>query len=178
MRLGLWGAVAGGLLLGGCFDISVPLIDSSPPHLTNEAVEACKKKAEDLYDDVGERQATPTGEGRYTVVLEVREAIGFAQKTCLYDPKTGAALQTPPAPAAATTPAPAPAETPAAAAAATPPAPTETPTAPAAAPPEGQSAPAAAAAAAKPSPAPEPAAAPPAPGGPANTPAASPAAKP
>jgi hypothetical protein len=138
MRYGVWGVVAGALALGGCFGVSVPLLDSGAPHLTNPAVEACKKKAAELYDDVGEHQATPTGEGRYTVVLDVREKIGFALKTCHYDPATGAAMQAPPSPAAAaatpeTTPPPADA---ASGAAAAPPVPAAPPAAatPAAAP--------------------------------------------
>jgi hypothetical protein len=62
------------------------------PHLTNPAVEACKRKAETAgYEGVGERQSAPQGsEGAYTVTLDVRENAGYGQVTCTYDPKKGA----------------------------------------------------------------------------------------
>jgi len=90
MRRGKALAMAGALLIGGCSGI--PLIGSSDgPHLTNPAVEACKRKASELgYDGVGERQSAPGPEGRYTVQLDVRENQGYGQVTCAFDPATGA----------------------------------------------------------------------------------------
>ena len=84
--------------LGACS--WMPFIGSDEgPHLANPAVDACRKKAKDLgYVDPGERVATPTGEGRYTVVLDVRQHQGFGQVTCSFDPGKGADLPPPPKP--------------------------------------------------------------------------------
>lgn len=97
MKRGLVTVVTAGLTLAGCISIpelpSLPGLDLDPPHLTNEAVEACEKAAADKgFERPGERQSTPTGEGRYTVVLDVRDRDGYTQATCTYDPKTGAAI--------------------------------------------------------------------------------------
>ena len=89
------GAAAG---LGACS--WMPFIGSDEgPHLANPAVDACRHKAEELgYDEPGERVSAPTGEGRYTVVLDVREHQGFGQVTCTFDPAKGADLPPPPKP--------------------------------------------------------------------------------
>jgi len=73
----------------------IPFVGSSDgPHLTNAAVEACKRKADDLgYEGVGERQTTPEAEGRYTVVLDVRQQEGYGQITCTFDPSKGAEIK-------------------------------------------------------------------------------------
>lgn len=77
---------------------AIPIINSDAPHLTNPAIEACKKKAEERYGEVGEHQTTPLGDGRYTIVLNVEEKQGYALKTCRFDPATGASLEEPKAP--------------------------------------------------------------------------------
>jgi hypothetical protein len=108
MRWGVWLALGGAAWIGGCSWI--PFLNSDAPELRNPAVEACLGKADDLgYDGAGERESAPLGEGRYTVVLDVRQNQGFGQVTCNYDPKKGADLP-PPQPA---TPEEKPAETPA-----------------------------------------------------------------
>jgi len=73
----------------------VPFVGTSDgPHLTNAAVEACKRKADDLgYEGVGERQTTPEADGRYTVILDVRQQEGYGQITCAYDPAKGAEIK-------------------------------------------------------------------------------------
>jgi len=73
----------------------VPFVGGSDgPHLTNAAVEACKRKADDLgYEGIGERQTTPEAEGRYTVILDVRQQQGYGQITCAYDPAKGAEIK-------------------------------------------------------------------------------------
>lgn len=83
------------MFVAGCSWI--PLVgDSDGPHLTNAAVDACKRKADDLgYRGVGERQSTPGGEGRYTVILDVRLSVGFGQVSCSYDPAKGAEIEKP-----------------------------------------------------------------------------------
>ncbi len=87
--------LGGAVWIGGCSWI--PFIGSSDgPQLTNPAVEACRDKAEDLgYEDVGERQSSPTAGGGYTVQLDIRENEGFGQVTCTYDPAKGADLPPP-----------------------------------------------------------------------------------
>lgn len=87
-----WLAVAAAASLVACS--YVPLVGSGDgPHLTNAAIEACKQKADDLgYDGIGERQSTPGADGRYTVILDVREQQGFGQITCAYDPAKGAEI--------------------------------------------------------------------------------------
>ncbi len=99
-RAGLLGMsmLAAGLGLAACELPSlptIPIINSDAPHLTNPAIEACKKKAEERYGEVGEHQTTPLGEGRYTIVLNVEEKQGYALKTCRFDPATGASLEEP-----------------------------------------------------------------------------------
>ena len=115
-----WLALAGAAWLGGCSWI--PFIGSSDgPHLSNPAVEACRRKAEDLgYDGAGERASSPLGGGRYTVVLDIRQNQGYGQVTCTFDPAKGADLPPPPKPGEK--PAEKPAETPADAVPATTPA--------------------------------------------------------
>jgi hypothetical protein len=73
----------------------IPFVGSSDgPHLTNAAVEACLRKAGDMgYDGAGERQSTPGADGRYTVVLDVRQQQGYGQVTCTYDPAQGAEIE-------------------------------------------------------------------------------------
>jgi hypothetical protein len=73
----------------------LPFVGSSDgPHLTNDAVEACKRKADDLgYEGIGERQATPEANGRYSVILDVRRQQGYGQITCAYDPAKGAEIK-------------------------------------------------------------------------------------
>jgi hypothetical protein len=97
MRRGIWLAFGATALVGGCSWI--PFFGSNDEHLTNAAVEACQSKAEDLgYDGAGERESVPLGDGRYSVVLDVRQNQGFGQVTCSYDPKKGADLPPPPKP--------------------------------------------------------------------------------
>jgi hypothetical protein len=93
MRRGVWLGVALGL--AGCSWI--PFVgDSDGPHLSNAAVDACKRKAGDMgYSGAGERLATPGAEGRYTVVLDVRQQQGFGTVTCTYDPAKGAQIEQP-----------------------------------------------------------------------------------
>jgi hypothetical protein len=89
--------LGGALLLQGCSSLSsLPLVGSGTNHSTNPAAEACLRKADELgLERAGERQATPTGEGRYTVVLDVLGQGGFTQVTCSYDPATGAQVEKP-----------------------------------------------------------------------------------
>jgi len=91
MRRGIWLWAA--VLLAGCS--WVPFVgESDGPHLSNAAIDACKRKAGDMrLEDAGERLSTPGAEGRYTVVLDVRKEQGFRQVTCLYDPAKGAEIQ-------------------------------------------------------------------------------------
>jgi hypothetical protein len=79
------------VLLGGC---SWPFGGGSA--ITNEASAACLRKADEIgLNGVGERQATPGAEGRYTVVLDIKTRIGFSQVTCTYDPAQGAQIEKP-----------------------------------------------------------------------------------
>ena len=82
------------LALAGCSYI--PLVGSDDGRITNPAVAACMSAADhEGLDAMGERQATPSGEGRYTVVLEVRSRAGYTQVTCNYDPASGAKIEKP-----------------------------------------------------------------------------------
>ncbi|HWI29543.1 MAG TPA: hypothetical protein VN668_21395 [Stellaceae bacterium] len=91
-------ALAAALLLGGCSYI--PFIGSDGPQIRNPAVDACESKARSVgYDGVGERQSAPGKDGRYTVVLDIRQNEGYGQITCAFDPKTGAEVPPPPKPA-------------------------------------------------------------------------------
>ncbi len=82
------------LALVGCSYI--PLVGSDDARLTNPAAVACMREADHQgLDPAGERQATPSGEGRYTVVLEVRGRAGYTQVTCDYDPANGAKIEKP-----------------------------------------------------------------------------------
>ena len=115
MRWRRWVGLAAGaaalLAAGGCSWI--PFIGSGDgPHLTNPAVDACRRKARDLgYDDPAERSSAPGADGRYTVVLDIRQNQGYGQVTCTFDPAKGADL--PPAPKPGEKPPEKPAETPA-----------------------------------------------------------------
>jgi hypothetical protein len=94
MRRGGWlGLVM--VVLTGCSWI--PFFgESDGPHLANAAVDACKRKADDMgLADAGERLSSPGAEGRYTVVLDIRNRQGFSQVTCAYDPAKGAEIQQP-----------------------------------------------------------------------------------
>jgi hypothetical protein len=74
----------------------VPFVGSENVRITNPAVAACMRAAEqEGLDAAGERQATPSGEGRYTVVLEARGRAGYTQVTCNYDPASGAKIEKP-----------------------------------------------------------------------------------
>jgi len=82
-------------LLAGCFSWmpDLPSIGSGASRLTNAAVEACEKAARKKgFDSPSERQTTPTGEGRYTVILDVRDRDGYTQASCAYEPATGAKI--------------------------------------------------------------------------------------
>jgi hypothetical protein len=82
------------LALIGCSYI--PLVGSDDSRVTNPAAAACMREADHQgLDAAGERQATPSGEGRYTVVLEVRGRAGYTQVTCNYDPASGAKIEKP-----------------------------------------------------------------------------------
>jgi hypothetical protein len=82
------------LALAGCSYI--PFVGSDQARVTNPAVAACMREADhEGIDAAGERQATPSGEGRYTVVLEVRGRAGYTQVTCNYDPASGAKIEKP-----------------------------------------------------------------------------------
>jgi hypothetical protein len=96
MRAAGWVVCGGALALAACSWIpSVPSFGGGP-HLTNDAVEACKRKAEEAgYAGVGERQSAPAAEGRYTVTLDVRGTGGYGQVTCNFDPKKGAEVPPP-----------------------------------------------------------------------------------
>jgi hypothetical protein len=86
--------LAGMLALAGCS--YVPFVGSDDARVTNPAVAACfREAAQQGLDPAGERQATPSGEGRYTVVLEVRGRAGYTQVTCNYDPASGAKIEKP-----------------------------------------------------------------------------------
>jgi hypothetical protein len=94
----LWSNIASLLLamlaLAGCS--YVPFVGSDDGRITNPAVIACMREADHQgLDAVGERQATPSGEGRYTVVLEIRGRAGYTQVTCTYDPANGAKIEKP-----------------------------------------------------------------------------------
>jgi hypothetical protein len=87
-------ACAAMLVLAGCSYI--PLLGSDDPRVTNPAAAACMREADHQgLDPAGERQATPSGEGRYTVVLEVRSRAGYTQVTCNYDAASGAKIEKP-----------------------------------------------------------------------------------
>ena len=74
----------------------VPFVGSDDARVTNPAAAACMREADHQgLDAAGERQATPSGEGRYTVVLEVRSRAGYTQVTCNYDPASGAKIEKP-----------------------------------------------------------------------------------
>jgi hypothetical protein len=91
---GLIFPLAAMLLLVGCS--YVPLVGSDEARVTNPAAAACMREADHQgLDAAGERQATPSGEGRYTVVLEVRSRSGYTQVTCNYDPASGAKIEKP-----------------------------------------------------------------------------------
>jgi hypothetical protein len=93
MRHGVWLGLV--VALAGCSWLPFTG-ESDGPHLSNAAVDACKRKAGDMgLDAAGERLSTPGGEGRYTVVLDVRKEQGFSQITCTYDPAKGAEIQQP-----------------------------------------------------------------------------------
>jgi hypothetical protein len=82
------------LALVGCS--YVPFVGSDDGRVTNPAAAACMREADRQgLDAAGERQATPSGEGRYTVVLEVRGRAGYTQVTCNYDPASGAKIEKP-----------------------------------------------------------------------------------
>ena len=75
----------------------VPFVGSDDVRVTNPAAAACMREADHQgLDPAGERQATPSGEGRYTVVLELRGRAGYTQATCNYDPASGAKIEKPP----------------------------------------------------------------------------------
>ena len=86
--------LAGMLALAGCS--YVPFVGSDEARVTNPAAAACMREAaQQGLDPAGERQATPSGEGRYTVVLELRGRAGYTQVTCNYDPASGAKIEKP-----------------------------------------------------------------------------------
>lgn len=94
MRHAGWLAPSLALLIGSCSWI--PFIDSDGPHLTNAAVEACKRKADALgYNEASERQSTPGSDGRYTVMLDIRQNQGYGQISCAWDPAKGADIAPP-----------------------------------------------------------------------------------
>jgi hypothetical protein len=88
------GAVIVALLsLGGC-------AFGAAPHLTNAAVEACERKADEQgYEGISERTSTPLAAGRYSVVLDVQVTNGYTQVTCSFDPESGATIEKPQKPA-------------------------------------------------------------------------------
>lgn len=90
-----WLAFAAALSAAGCSWI--PFIGSDDgPHLTNAAVEACERKADALgYDRVAELESRPGSNGRYTVVLDVRQNEGYGQVSCAFDPVKGAEIAPP-----------------------------------------------------------------------------------
>ncbi len=94
MNRGVRGGVVLGLgglvLLAGCSSI-LPFEMSGPQPITNEAVVACKKAAEDQgYDDLGQQQVIPYSDGRYGVTMTGHGDNGWHQAICTYDPATGA----------------------------------------------------------------------------------------
>lgn len=96
MRRGTFIAIAAALmpLLAGCFGLGLGF-GSSPP-ATNPAVAACEQKASDQgYDDIGQLQVMPLGEGRYSIELQTHDDHGYGQTPCTYDPKTGATVPPP-----------------------------------------------------------------------------------
>jgi len=95
MRRGIAVILAIAPLLAGCFSWlpDLPSIGSGASRLTNAAVEACEKAAREKgFHSPSERQSNPAGEGRYTVVLDVRDRDGYTQATCAYDPASGAKI--------------------------------------------------------------------------------------
>lgn len=86
-----WLMLGGALALGGCSWL--PFSGPDTGQVTNPAVVACLRQADAQgLDAAGERQATPTGEGRYTVVLDVRGDTGYRQVNCAFDPAKGAEI--------------------------------------------------------------------------------------
>ncbi len=95
MGRGIVAIIAVAPLLTGCFSWlpDLPSFGSGGPRLTNAAVEACENAAKKKgFDAPSERQSTPAGEGRYTVVLDVRDRDGYTQATCTYEPASGAKI--------------------------------------------------------------------------------------
>ena len=83
--------MGGALALTGCS--SLPFVGTGTGQITNPAVAACLRQADSQgLAAAGERQAFPTGEGRYTVVLDVRGSAGYRQVNCSYDPAKGAQI--------------------------------------------------------------------------------------
>ncbi len=81
------------LSLAGC-------VFGAAPHLTNSAVEACERKADEQgYEGISERTSTPLAAGRYSVILDVQETNGYTQVTCSFDPQSGATIEKPRKPA-------------------------------------------------------------------------------
>jgi hypothetical protein len=82
-------------LVGGCSIVpDMPSFSSGGPPVTNDAVDACKRKARDEgYSNVGQQQVMPAGDGRYLVTLQAEGDDGYAARTCVFDPATGAQLR-------------------------------------------------------------------------------------
>ena len=86
-----WLMFGGALVLAGCSWL--PFGGDDAGHITNPAVVACLSQADAQgLHAAGERQATPTGDGRYTVILDVRGDTGYRQVSCAYDPAKGAEI--------------------------------------------------------------------------------------
>lgn len=83
--------------LGGCAIMpDMPSLSSGGSPMTNDAVEACKQKARDEgYGHVGQQQVMPAGDGRYVVTLQAETDNGYQNRTCIFDPASGARIQKP-----------------------------------------------------------------------------------
>jgi hypothetical protein len=94
MGRGIFIVMALAPLLAGCFGFGFDF--GAAPPATNPAVVACEQKARDQgYDDVGQLQVMPLGEGRYSIELQTHDDRGYGQTSCTYDPKTGATVPPP-----------------------------------------------------------------------------------
>lgn len=82
-------------LLAACSIMpDMPSFSGGGAPMTNDAVDACKRKARDEgYGNVGQQQVTPAGEGRYVVTLQAETDNGYQNRVCIFDPSVGAQMQ-------------------------------------------------------------------------------------
>jgi hypothetical protein len=82
-------------LLGACSIMpDMPSFAGGGTPMTNDAVEACKRAARAAgYSNVGQQQVTPADDGRYVVTLQGEGDNGYENRTCVFDPASGARIQ-------------------------------------------------------------------------------------